>query len=63
MSDIRVQQQGHRLGSLREMCEHYRIRQRANARLGSGIKPAAVEMMMSKIEFGFEPMEGSLWKK
>lgn len=63
MSETRVPQAGHGLGSLREICEHYRIRQRAKARLGSGIKLTVVQVMLSKIEIGHEVMEGSRWKQ
>jgi hypothetical protein len=62
MSESRMHQ-GRGLGSLREVCEHYRIQQRASARLGSGIKPAAVQVMMSKIEPRQEAIEGSAWKR
>jgi hypothetical protein len=62
MSESRIHQ-GHGLGSLREVCEHYRIQQRANARLGPGIKPGAVQIMMSKIERGQEAVENSAWKR
>jgi hypothetical protein len=55
--------QGRGLGSLREVCERYRIQQRASARLGSGIRAAAVQMMMSKIERGPQATEGSAWKR
>jgi hypothetical protein len=62
MSESRIHL-GRGLGSLREVCEHYRIQQRASARLGSGIKPAALQIMRSKIEHCQEATKGSAWKR
>ena len=62
MSETRVQQ-GRGLGSLRQVCEEYRIRQRAKARLGSGITPIAVEVMMSKIDDNHRTIEGFTGKR
>jgi hypothetical protein len=57
MSETRVPQ-GRGLDSLRQVCDEYRIRQRARARLGGGITPIAVEVMISKIGDKQETAEG-----
>lgn len=63
VSETGNQQHGYRLGSLREVCERNQVRQRADARPGRGVKPAAVRVMISKFEGGQKATEGLTWKR